>query len=568
MKSHVAHSHEAGRFYVRRQISMGGDQHWTLTCFYRLSWACPGLLFLKGGSLIPLPLKMEGKFGSARCSKLSFLGVHNNIFMSNSNKQVADMQSATGITAAESDEYQRRWGEQRWAIAEKEGNYDRSREHLNFEVTKGGVVTPIDKTVRVPQRIDARFDKCGIVNPNKKRKKPNVRICAKFIFGGSRERMHELAYGDQKVDLTKGADNSHITRSHEIEEWAKDVYNFACRQWGEDNIVGFYVHLDEKNPHIHCSVLPITPEGKLSYKKVFSGDTKYDYRDKMLSIHNELAEVNKKWNLVRGTSIVDTGAEHVSTEDYRRSLREECTTLDEQIKNQRKILYSLNGDIWKAQIKLKGLTTMVKNLEKQRTDLESRKVALTQEMEQGKVDTKSAEEQLKDLNIELSEVTSRLEDKKAKLTNAEQQLQALQGELTETKKYETVLRKEGDKAVADLEEQVKMRLLSATLPDILQEFKNKFSMLTFHEMDLFEDSLLKDLTEHGEEIMRCAILLFAGYVDQATMVVGGSGGGGGSSSGLKWGRDDDEDEKSWARRCMLMAHKMVKVSSGGKRNKR
>lgn len=486
--------------------------------------------------------------------------------MSNTYKQVADMQSATGITAAESDEYQRRWSDQRWAIAEKEGNYDRTREHLNFEVAKGGIVTPIDKTVRVPQRIDARLDKCGIVNPNKKRKKPNVRICAKFIFGGSRERMHELAYGNQKVDLSKGADNSHITRSHDVEEWAKDVYSFACRQWGEDNIVGFYVHLDEKNPHIHCSVLPITPEGKLSYKKVFSGDTKYDYRDKMLAIHNELAEVNKKWKLVRGTSIVDTGAEHVSTEEYRRSLREECTTLDEQIKNQRKILYSLNGDIWKAQIKLKGLTTMVKNLEQQRAELDAKKVALTQEMEQGKIDTKSAEELLKDLNIELSEVTSRLEDKKAKLTNAEQQLQSLQGELTETKKYETVLRKEGDKAVADLEEQVKIRLLSATLPDILQEFRNKFSMLSFHEMDLFEGSLLKDLTEHGEEIMRCAILLFAGYVDQATMVAEGSGGGG--SSDLKWGRDEDEDERSWARRCMLMAHKMIKVSSGGKRNKR
>lgn len=545
----------------------GGGAAMNPDFFLPLELGLPRTPFFKGGSLIPLPLKMEGKFGSLKCSKLSFLDVHNNIFMSNTNKQVADMQSATGITAAESDEYQRKWSEQRWAIAEKEGNYDRTREHLNFEVTKGGIVTPINKTVRVPQRIDARFDQCGIVNPNKKRKKPNVRICAKFIFGGSRERMHELAYGDQKVDLSKGADNSHITRSHEIEEWAKDVYNFACHQWGEDNIVGFYVHLDEKNPHVHCTVLPITPEGKLSYKKVFSGDTKYDYRDKMLAIHNALAEVNKKWKLVRGTSIVDTGAEHVSTEDYRRKLREECTTLDEQIKNQRKILYSLNGDIWKAQIKLKGLTTMVKNLENQKTALEAKKEVLTQEMEQGKIDAKSAENLLKDLNIELSEVTSKLEDKKSKLTTAEEQLQLLQGEMSETKKYEDVLRKEGDKAVADLEEQVKMRLLSATLPDILQEFRNKFSMLTFHEMDLFEDSLLKDLTERGDEIMRCAILLFAGYVDQATMIAEGSAGGGGSSD-LKWGRDEDEDERAWARRCMLMAHKMIKVSNSGKRNKR
>ena len=190
----------------------------------------------------------------------------------------------------------------------------------------------------------------------------------------------------------------------------------------------------------------------LSYKKIFSGDTKWDYRDKMLAIHTELAEVNRKWNLVRGTSIVETGAQHVSTEEYRRSLREECSTLDEQIKNQRKILYSLNGDIWKAQIRLKGLGTMAKNLEKQKTDLEEKRTALEQQMEQGKISTDKAETLLKDLNIELAEVISKIGDKEAKLANAEQQLQALQHELEETKEYESALRKEGNKAVADLEE--------------------------------------------------------------------------------------------------------------------
>ena len=33
------------------------------------------------------------------------------------------------------------------------GNCDRTREHLNFEVAKGGVVQPVDKTKAFPQRI-------------------------------------------------------------------------------------------------------------------------------------------------------------------------------------------------------------------------------------------------------------------------------------------------------------------------------------------------------------------------------------------------------------------------------
>lgn len=57
--------------------------------------------------------------------------------------------------------------------------------------------------------------------------------------------------------------------------------------------------------------------------------------------------------------------------------------------------------------------------------------------------------------------------------------------------------------------------------------------------------------------MKCALLLFAGYLDQAISFAESSGGGGGSNTG-KWGRDEDEDDKQWARRCMLMAHQLMK----------
>lgn len=60
-----------------------------------------------------------------------------------------------------------------------------------------------------------------------------------FILGGSRERMLEIAFGDQKVNLAKGADNSHLKRSKDIEQWAKDMYYFVSDRWGEENIAGF-----------------------------------------------------------------------------------------------------------------------------------------------------------------------------------------------------------------------------------------------------------------------------------------------------------------------------------------
>ena len=59
-----------------------------------------------------------------------------------------------------------------------------------------------------------------------------------------------------------------------------------------------------------------------------------------------------------------------------------------------------------------------------------------------------------------------------------------------------------------------------------------------------------------EEIQHTALLLFAGYLDAATSIVASSGGGGSDTGG--WGRDKDEDELEWARRCARMANQMCK----------
>lgn len=63
-----------------------------------------------------------------------------------------------------------------------------------------------------------------------------------------------------------------------------------------------------------------------------------------------------------------------------------------------------------------------------------------------------------------------------------------------------------------------------------------------------------------EEIQHTALLLFAGYLDAATSMAASSGGGGSDTGG--WGRDKDEDELEWARRCARMANSMCKRRKG------
>ena len=146
-----------------------------------------------------------------------------------------DMRSTKyGISRLESDEQQRNWNNEKWQDKAKDSlaNYDPTRAHLNFEIAKGGIVKPIDKSKSISQKMAENLAARGIKDPNaRKDVRRRNRTIAQFIFGGNRQRMHELAFGGQKVNLTKGADNSALTRSKDIEHWARDIYDFMARHY-------------------------------------------------------------------------------------------------------------------------------------------------------------------------------------------------------------------------------------------------------------------------------------------------------------------------------------------------
>lgn len=81
---------------------------------------------------------------------------------------------------------------------------------------------------------------------------------------------------------------------------------------------------------------------------------------------------------------------------------------------------------------------------------------------------------------------------------------------------------------------------------------------TEQKADLDGESLTA-IAEHPNEILKCAMYLFLGYLDGATQFAQSCGGGGGDTS-LPWGRKDDEDDRRFAYRCMMQAHRMMKPS--------
>lgn len=534
-------------------------------------------------------------------------------------KNVIDMRPGKGFTTSQSNEHLRRMADKESA-KKAQWNYDPSRERLNFEIGKGGVVKEVDKMKTIPQRIKENLEARGIKDPNipliNQGKDPYYRTVANFILGGNREVMRNLAFGNQKVDWERGADNSDLKRMPEIEAWAKDAYAFMCKKYGEQNIAAFVVHLDETNPHCHCTVLPITKKNKFSFFGVFlkGNNTKDALSEYMDSLHTEYAEeVGMKYGMERGDSIKETGAVHRTTEEYRRKLwkdaqekeeevRENIKTIEQQnstITNQRGIIASLSREIKHSAARLKALATMIKNLETHKADLEYEVEKLNKDLTTGKISKEEADRKLSQINAEIKKTEEKILDKTDKLKIAESklhdaelrkaELEAKAHEAEEKRSSEeqkTALAVEKTARAEDRYQEIRAKykeVAPAVNVQVIHEMetlgyhsaafdmKNRLSKynalkdsLSYEQRefldkmmdDIFDGSVIVSMAENAASICSIAASLYLGYLDNATRIAQSCGGGGGPGTG--WGKRDDEDDFAFRRRCFGMAMKMMR----------
>ena len=132
--------------------------------------------------------------------------------------------------------------------------------------------------------------------------------------------MRKMAFGEQDVPYDLSRKNINVKRMPEIEKWAIDTYNWCCRKYGEENVVGFQVHLDETNPHAQAQVIPVAKKkqrGRLKFgeermtKDTVSyyglvGDTRKERNAYLENLHTEYhLQVGYKYGLERGKFYAD-----------------------------------------------------------------------------------------------------------------------------------------------------------------------------------------------------------------------------------------------------------------------
>lgn len=53
-------------------------------------------------------------------------------------------------------------------------------------------------------------------------------------------------------------------------EFFKKSYDFIKDRYGEENMVSATIHFDENTPHMHINFIPVTKDGRLSARDLFS----------------------------------------------------------------------------------------------------------------------------------------------------------------------------------------------------------------------------------------------------------------------------------------------------------
>lgn len=208
-------------------------------------------------------------------------------------------------------------------------NADASRSHLNKEMIAypDGIK---NRTSAIQHRLD---------NAQLKRKIGTNQVRAiRIMLSGTHETMKA------------------IEKNRQLDHWCDDNLKWLKETFGEENLVSAVLHMDEKTPHIHATVIPIVSgerrkakkENTDSYKKKNQNSNRLCAddvmaRNKLKHYQNTYATAMEKYGLRRG--IEGSEAKHISTAEYYRNLHLQNQLLEEEKNLNKKKLEEIKKNI-------------------------------------------------------------------------------------------------------------------------------------------------------------------------------------------------------------------------------
>jgi hypothetical protein len=288
-------------------------------------------------------------------------------------------------------------------------NADKTRTHLNRELIK----FPDDVTNRT-NAIQRRIETAGITRKISHNQVRAIRI----ILSGSPDEMKD------------------IEKCGRLNEWCNDNIDWLKQTFGADNLVSAVLHLDEKTPHIHATIVPIVTGERRKAKIEKAAEEKKKYkkkktdaarlcaddimtRDKFKGYQDSYAKAMNKYGLQRGVD--GSEARHITTQQYYRELHLQNKHLKENLQELHKEketvnqqLSSLKSEIKTEKLKSSAVHAATSAIEGIGSVLGSSKVKRQQqEIEELKSENVQMQMEIKSLKAQIQTNTS----ENAKVTN-------------------------------------------------------------------------------------------------------------------------------------------------------
>ena len=422
-------------------------------------------------------------------------------------------------------------------------NADSSRTHLNREL-----VSFPDSVRDRTEAIQYRIDHAGLTRKVAGNQCKAIRI----ILTGTHEQMMKIQEEDR------------------LERWIGANMRWLHETFGKENVVSCVLHMDEKTPHLHATIVPIVTAERQRRER--EGERKYNTksgprlsaddvlkRAKLREYQNTYAAAMSEFGLKRG--IVGSTARHIATSTHYKQqmqlLEENIAILQKEVEKTKEGKSTLRaifgkGDLAKARKELASKDEELAKLQAKIAKLEAEKASLKQKHESDMAKMRNGYQKEIDAAIRRAEIAERkVAEKEAVIERQKSRIDELDRKVN-PQRYRLSSGAElighrflgNNPYTVTLKIWTKVKDIEHTAVTYLSDSDKRLHAfsngeLTEHEFINACFSAAEQVSEIQANLLGAAIELAAGGSAQPYVGTGG----GGSTSELPW-RDKDNDKNN------------------------
>ena len=202
-------------------------------------------------------------------------------------------------------------------------------------------------------------------------------------------------------------------------EFFQDSVKWFSDRYGADRVLNATVHMDETTPHLHIGVMPITQDGRLSAKAIFT-------KTEMKAIQTEFArDVGEKYGLERGVE----GSErtHLSEARFKEQKALEMANEHKAITQELRVLAE------DCKQELSEATRSLETVKQELSTVQDRKDALQGEAERLKALNNQTADKIREANEAIKKYSSILLNLQNQLNEAKSELSVVETAVKEKK---------------------------------------------------------------------------------------------------------------------------------------